>query len=109
MRYIIIGLVIIIAIIVTVLLIKNKKKSDDNSEKTSFARQPVRTMVQVGENIITPKEYNLGYYPEGERKQDCTPADSCQNKYLYPICGVKVESGVKIPEGSQCLQFIQPP
>lgn len=58
------------------------------------------------ERFITPAVFQVGPTPMGDRYRS---AGQCNDRVLYPVNGVEVDYGSKMPNNCPCTEFIQPP
>jgi hypothetical protein len=54
---------------------------------------------------INPTNFNTGFIDYSSYKS----SNQCNDKVLYPINGLDVNYGSKMPSGCKCQQFIQAP
>ena len=86
-------------LITAVVLILTKRRKSHNTNKSS---PPPK---KDTDTFITPKQYNLGPI----KTKECKYSNYCNDKILYPIQGLEVDYGSKMPDECPCTQFVKSP
>ena len=94
----------VIVTVVIVFLIVWKINHRPKNTNATVVRSSVPQIKQT-ENYITPTEFEVGLIKD----KPCQFANNCTPNVLYPINGLGVDYGSKMPDGCPCAQFIQSP
>ena len=92
-------ILLVVSLIVVVIVFRGKRRHTDDYPSVTTNRK-------VGDNYITPAEFNVGLIKNKPYKA----ANLCDDKALYPMRNLDVEYGLPpIPNDCPCAQFVQPP
>jgi hypothetical protein len=89
-------------------LLLRKKDSKSNAPKMNNIFKTVSDKIdktQPTETYISPTNFNVGPIKMDTYKS----SNLCNDKVLYPINGLDVDYGSKVPNNYACMQFIQSP
>jgi len=91
-------LVLICALLITaVVLILTKRRKSHNTNNSQLKKDT--------DTFILPRQYNLGPI----KTKECRYSNYCNDKVLYPIQGLEVDYGSKMPDDCPCNQFVKSP
>ena len=93
---------LIVLLGVVLILVKRKKRPAKKVVKFS---DPL-VQVPPAEKYISPMNFDIGPVPMGDRYKS---AGQCNDKVLYPVNGLEVNYGSKMPSDCPCTEFIQAP
>lgn len=104
MNYIVL-IVFFIIIITVILLFLFLKKNKQKKPLAQGKKRRKKTENNTKQTYINPTNFDVGLIKE---KTDAS-SNLCNHKVLYPINGLGVDYGSKMPDGCPCDQFIRPP
>lgn len=82
-----------------------KKIKQKTKETTSNVVKQIKKRNEPIEKYLDPEEFFVGQIPMTTYKS----SNLCNDKVLYPINGIDVDYGSKMPSNCPMYEFIQPP
>ena len=101
-------IIIAVAVVALGLAVWGLSKGGSCEPTKKAVREPMIAVSQAPppERFITPAVFEVGPTSMGDRYRS---AGQCNDKVLYPVNGVEVDYGSKMPNNCPCTEFIQPP